>query len=146
MPYINLELNPTQYSSTNPQQTSQFYVGYSSINVNSLGDTRLYDLELVKQDLINQFNTRQGERVMLPTFGTIIWDAIFEPFTDNIKQAIADDIGRIINSDPRVVPIQIDINEQEYGILLELTLQAVGSNQTSNLTIAFNKELGLITQ
>ena len=83
---------------------------------------------------------------MLPTYGTIIWETIFEPFTDSIKQIIADDISRIVNSDPRVVPIQIDINEQEYGILLELTLQVVGSDQTSNLSIAFDKELGLITQ
>ena len=146
MPYKNLELNPTQYNSTHPQKTSQFYVGYSSINVNSLGDTRLYDFDLIKQDLINQFNVRQGERVMLPTYGTIIWETIFEPFTDSIKQIIADDISRIVNSDPRVVPKQIDINEQEYGILLELTLQVVGSDQTSNLSIAFDKELGLITQ
>ena len=146
MPYKNLELNPTQYSNTHPQKTSQFYVGYSSINVDSLGDTRLYDFDLIKQDLINQFNIRQGERVMLPTYGTIIWETIFEPFTDSIKQVIADDIGRIVSSDPRVVPIQIDINEQEYGILLELTLQVFGSDQTSNLSIAFDKELGLIAQ
>ena len=146
MPYKNLELNPTQYSSTNPQKTSQFYVGYSSVNVGTLGDTRLYDYDLIKQDLINQFNTRQGERVMLPEFGTIIWETIFEPFTDSIKQVISDDINRIVNADPRVVPVQIIIDEQEYGILLELTLQVVGSDQTENLSLAFNKELGLISQ
>jgi phage baseplate assembly protein W len=83
---------------------------------------------------------------MNPKFGTIIWDLIFEPFTDDVKQALSDDISRVCNSDPRVVPIQININEQEYGMLLEITLQYVGTDQTANMTMSFDKKLGLIAQ
>ena len=145
MTYKNIVINPSQYNQQHTVKQSQFYTGYSSVNPDLLGTT-LYDFDIIKQDIINQFNTRKGERVMNPKFGTIIWDLIFEPFTDDVKQALSDDISRICNSDPRAVPIQIDINEQEYGMLLEITLQYVGTDQTANMTMSFDKKLGLTTQ
>lgn len=145
MAYKNIEINPSQYSLQHTAKQSQFYIGYSSVDP-SKTSTRLYDFDIIKQDIINQFNTRKGERVMNPTFGTIIWDLIFEPFTDDVKQALSDDISRVCNSDPRAIPIQIDINEQQYGMLLEITLQYVGTDQTANMKLSFDKQLGLTTQ
>jgi len=145
MAYKNIEINSTQYSTQHTAKQSQFYVGYSTVNQDSLV-TKLYDFDLIKQDILNQFNTRKGERVMNPTFGTIIWDLIFDPFTEDVKQAISDDVSRVCNYDPRAVPIQIKINEQEYGMLLEITLKYVGTDQTSNMRISFDKETGLISQ
>ena len=83
---------------------------------------------------------------MQPQFGTIIWSLIFEPFTANVKQAIADDIIRISRLDPRVIISQIDINEQDYGMLLEMTLQLVKSDQTLTMVLNFNRETGLVSQ
>jgi phage baseplate assembly protein W len=145
MAYKNIEINTSKYNQQHTSKQSQFYVGYSSVNP-ELSGTKLYDFDIIKQDIINQFNIRKGERVMNPEFGTIIWDLIFEPFTDDVKQALSDDISRVCNSDPRAVPIQIDINEQEYGMLLEITLQYVGTDQTSNMRLSFDKQLGLVTQ
>jgi phage baseplate assembly protein W len=145
MAYKNIEINSSQNNQQHTSKQSQFYVGYSSVNPNTLG-TMLYDFDIIKQDIINQFNTRKGERVMNPEFGTIIWDLIFEPFTDDVKQALSDDISRICNSDPRAVPIQIDINEQEYGMLLEITLKYITADQTANMTLSFDKKLGLTAQ
>ena len=48
---------------------------------------KLYDFEVAKQDLINRLSIRKGERVENPEFGTIIYDAIFEPFTEALKDA-----------------------------------------------------------
>ena len=39
----------------------------------------LTDADLVKRDLLNHFYTRIGERVMRPTFGSVIWDYLMEP-------------------------------------------------------------------
>lgn len=146
MAYKNIEINPAQNSLQHTTKQSQFYVGYSSVNADTLGTTKLYDFDIIKQDIINQFNTRRGERVMNPNFGTIVWDVIFDPFTAEIKQAISTDVSRICRSDPRVVPIQINVNEQEYGMLLEVTLQYVGTDQTSNMQLAFDKASGLVAQ
>lgn len=145
MTYKNIEINPNQYNDQHTAKQSQFYVGYSSVDTNST-TTKLYDFDIIKQDIINQFNIRKGERVMNPEFGTLIWDLIYEPFTDDVKQALSDDISRICNSDPRVVPIQIDINEQEYGMLLEITLQYVGTDQTATMQLNFDKKIGLTVQ
>lgn len=145
MSFKNIEINPSQYNSQHTVKQSQFYVGYSTVNPNAI-TTKLYDFDLIKQDILNQFNTRKGERVMNPEFGTIIWDIIFEPFTTDVKQAIKTDVSRVCNSDPRAVPIQIDINEQEYGMLLEITLQYVGTNQTANMKLTFDKQSGLTAQ
>lgn len=145
MTYKNIEINPNQYNDQHTAKQSQFYVGYSSVDTNST-TTKLYDFDIIKQDIVNQFNIRKGERVMNPEFGTLIWDLIYEPFTDDVKQALSDDISRICNSDPRVVPIQIDINEQEYGMLLEITLQYVGTDQTATMQLNFDKKIGLTVQ
>lgn len=145
MAYKNLEINTTQYSLQHTAKLSQFYIGYSTVNP-SATTNKLYDFDLIKQDILNQFNIRKGERVMLPNFGTIVWDLIFEPFTEDVKRAISDDVSRICNSDPRAVPIQIDVNQQEYGMLLEITLLYVGTDQTSNMKLTFDKELGLSAQ
>ena len=96
MAYKNIEINPSQNSLQHQTKQNQFYVGYSSVNADALGTTKLYDFDIIKQDIINQFNTRKGERVMNPTFGTIIWDVIFDPFTQDVKQAISDDISSLI--------------------------------------------------
>ena len=145
MTYKNIEINPTKTNIQSNIKASQFYVGYSTVNL-SITNTRLYDFDLIKQDILNQFNTRKGERVMNPEFGTIIWNVIYEPFTADIKQAISDDVNRICSSDPRVVPLQINLNEQEYGILLEVSLQYAGTDQSSNMSLTFDTELGLSVQ
>lgn len=145
MAYKNIEINPPKYNIQHTSKQSQFYVGYSTVDPAATSH-KIYDFELIKQDILNQFNTRRGERVMLPNFGSIIWDIIFEPFTDTIKQAIKDDVNRICNSDPRAVPVQINIVEQEYGMMLEVTLQYVGTDQTSNMKLTFDKNKGLAAQ
>jgi len=146
MVYKNVQITPAKVNVNNVVKRSQFYKGFSTVNSGPVGSVELYDFDLIKQDLINQFNTRRGERVMLPQYGTVIWSLIFEPFTVDIKQAITDDINLICNSDPRVVPIQYDINEQEYGILMEVTLLLKDTDVSEVMKLAFDKELGLIPQ
>jgi len=54
------------------------YKGFSTVNPDNIG-FQLYDLQLVKQDIINHFHIRQGELLSNPNFGTIIWDILYEP-------------------------------------------------------------------
>jgi hypothetical protein len=44
------------------------------------------DFALAKQDMINHFEIRKGEKLMNPQFGSIIWDMLFEPLTEDTKQ------------------------------------------------------------
>ena len=142
MAYKNLVITPPQLKNVSKTKTSQFYRGFSTVD-ESTSNVKLYDFDLIKQDILNQFNTRKGERVMFPNEGTIIWDLIFEPLTADVKQLIADDIDRIVNSDPRVVPTLINIVEQDYGFLLELTLTYKGSDVSEDMILNFNRDSAL---
>lgn len=145
MPYKNIEINPAPYSQELTDNRTHFYRGFSTLNPNNRS-SQLYDFDLIKQNLLNHFNTRKGERVMNPTFGTIIWDLIMEPLTSSVREALSNDIKTICTFDPRAYPIQIAINEYEQGFLVEVTLVLKGTDQTSNLKLMFDQKLGLSLQ
>ena len=142
MAYKSLVLKPVKYSDTHSEKQSQFYRGFSTVD-ETVTDTRLYDFALIKQDLLNQFNVRKGELVMNPAFGTIIWDVIYDPFTKDIKEQIVTDVTQIASSDPRATVEQVNITEQDYGLMLELTLVYVGTDQSDQLKLSFDKKLGV---
>lgn len=115
------------------------YNGYSTID--QFKSVTLTDAELIKRDLINHFFIRRGEKLMNPDFGTIIWDCIFEPMTDDLKNAIIDDVTRIARYDPRLSVEQILVDEMEQGILIELRLLYKVTNETETLKILFDRNI-----
>lgn len=145
MPYKNIEINTAEQVYQQSAKTSHFYKGFSSVDPTMVG-TRLYDFDLIKQDILNHFRTRKGERVMNPRFGSIIWDLLMEPLTEEIKDLLTQDINEIVNSDPRVIPTQIDLSEYDSGYILDLTLLLVGTDQSINMRIAFDQKIGLSLQ
>lgn len=145
MAYKTIEINNSSEIYQRSQQTAQFYKGFSSVDPTNF-NTRLYDFDLIKQDLLNHFNTKKGERVMNPEFGSIIWDLIMEPLTDQTRELLKQDIINICNSDPRVTPTQMDLTEYPNGYILELTLVSVSTNQAANLKLIFDQKIGLRVQ
>ena len=100
---------------------------------------RLYDFEVAKQGLINRLSIRKGERVENPEFGTIIYDAIFEPFTDQLKDAIVEDITANLNADPRIATEEILVTEADKGIAIQATITYVPLNITEKLRFNFDE-------
>lgn len=100
---------------------------------------KLYDFALIKQDLINRLSVRKGERVENPEFGTIIYDVLFEPLTEGLKQAIADDVTANLNADPRLQTEDIIVNEFEQGIAVQATIRYVPYNVVEKLTFSFDE-------
>jgi phage baseplate assembly protein W len=145
MAYKKLEINNNTVEQNPLTQSSQFYKGFSSVN-ETTAETQLYDFDLIKQDIINHFKTKKGERLMNPTFGSIIWDLLMEPLTNEVRTALKDDVNTICTFDPRVTPIQMDITEYENGFLLELTLLMKKTNQSTNMRLAFDQRIGLQVQ
>jgi phage baseplate assembly protein W len=123
-------------------RTSHIYKGFNS-NLKEQ-NFKTYDLECVRQDIINQFSTRKGERVMDPNQGTIIWDAIFEPLTPDLKVAIAEDIRGLLKAEPRITVEAVKVDEYQSGILLEITIRYNTTNLAQVIKLNFDKELGLI--
>ena len=100
---------------------------------------KLYDFEVAKQDLINRLSVRKGERVENPEFGTIIYDAIFEPFTEGLKDAIVEDITANLNADPRIATEEILVTEADRGIAVQATITYVPLNITEKLRFNFDE-------
>lgn len=114
------------------------YIGFSSINQTK--KFRLTDFALVKQDIINNFNIRKGDKLMNPEFGTIIWDMIFEPLDTASQDAIVNDVKQIIANDPRVVAENVLVTTFVKGIQIEISLIYISTNQREQLTLNFNNE------
>lgn len=114
------------------------YRGFSTLA--NTRNFRLTDFELIKQDILNHFNIRKGEKLMRPNFGTIIWNLLYEPFTDDLKSVIVQDIQSIATYDPRVSFENVIISEYEQGILIELQLRFVLTNQTDTMLVRFNAQ------
>jgi phage baseplate assembly protein W len=120
------------------------YRGFSTID--RYKKFRVTDFDLIKQDLINHFNIRKGEKLMNPNFGTIIWNTLFEPLTQETREVIADDVKRIVGYDPRLSVDDITITEKDYGIQIEVDLRYVTTNESSALKINFDKSSQTISR
>ena len=125
-----------------PVVESRAYRGISTANPENSTNT-LYDIELIKQDLINHFHIRQGEKLENPEFGTIIWDVLFEPLTENLKSAIVKNVTEIVNFDPRVSVSAIDVVPYESGLQIECELTYLPYNISEKLQFKFDEDNGL---
>ena len=100
---------------------------------------KVYDFECVKQDLINRLSVRKGERVENPEFGTIIYDCLFEPFTEVLKEQITEDITANLNADPRLSTKEIIVSEEDHGIAIQATITYIPLDITEKLQFKFDE-------
>ncbi len=119
----------------------KFFVGFSTFDVDPSKPPRswaLYDIALIKRDLLNQFYTRKGERVMLPNYGSIIWDKLFEGLTDMNRDEIVNDATRIVNSDSRVELVGVDVTQLEHGLIVVMSLRFKPYDVVDTLSASFD--------
>jgi len=120
------------------------YRGFSTVN-ETASSFVLYDIELIKQDIINHFHIRQGEKLDDPTFGTIIWDVLFEPLTEQLKESIIENVEDIVNADPRVQVNNLTVDQYESGIQVEVTLLFLPYNISEKMRFDFDERAGLLS-
>jgi phage baseplate assembly protein W len=137
--YKRVTVNPTKASA----KVSKTYRGFSTVNNQNLNFS-LYDFELIKQDLLNHFHIRQGEKLDDPTFGTIIWDMLYEPFTVENQEAIIENVTEIVNYDPRLSVNSINVDTYEQGIQIECDLTYIPYNISESLRFRFDRKNGIV--
>lgn len=125
--------------------TSQMYKGFSTVSSDT-ENFKLYDFALIKQDLLNHFYIRQGERLMNPRFGTIIWDLLFEPLTEQTKGLILQNVNEIVNYDPRISAKDVIITQYNSGLQIECILTYLPYNISEKLKLQFDQNNGLLAQ
>ena len=139
--YKQIEVKSNTTHKVPPTQRS--YKGISTANPNNTSFT-LHDIALIKQDIINHFHISQGEKLENPEFGTIIWDALHEPLTDDLKEAIGKNVTDIVNYDPRVQVNDVVVTAYESGLQVECDLTYLPYNITESMRMKFDEEAGLI--
>jgi len=116
------------------------FKGYSTVG-KEYGNFKIYDIELAKRDLLNELYTRKGERLMSPQFGSIVWDLLFDPLTDEIIDAIRADCLRIVTKDPRLDLLNLDVVDNEHTIIVSIILRYVPTATETELVAVFNRNL-----
>lgn len=107
---------------------------------------RLVDTQLVLRDFQNALSIKQGEVVGNPTYGTTLWQFVFEPNTDETRRLIEDEVRRVANQDPRLSLNTIQTYNLDNGVLIEMQI-AVNLND-SQVQVGFflNRYDGSIQQ
>lgn len=138
--YDKIVLSPNQRRDLITPKT---YKGFSTVSSDT-ENFALYDFQLIQQDLLNHFHVRQGERLMNPTYGTIIWDLLFEPLTEQLKDLITQNVNTIINYDPRISASEVIVTQYESGIQIECVLTYLPYNISQAMQLRFDQANGLI--
>jgi phage baseplate assembly protein W len=113
------------------------------IGFNTIGQNKKFtavDFDLIKIDLLNAFNIRQGELPGRPEYGTVIWNYVFENQTTETQEAIYREIQRVCAGDPRLYISGIQAFPQENGILIQLGLAVVPNTTAEQLSIFFDQQ------
>jgi len=93
---------------------------------------------LIKRDLLNAFNIRQGQLPGRPAYGTVLWDLLFENQLEELQNAIVKEVQRVAGNDPRVYINDVQCFPQENGILIQLELTVVPSTNAERLSLFFD--------
>ena len=113
------------------------------IGFNTIGQQKKFTLtgyDLIKRDLLNAFNIRQGELPGSPGYGTTLWNFLFENQIETTQKQIEREIQRVAQQDPRFQITDIQVAPQENGILIQLGLTVVPSSNAEILSIFFDQQ------
>jgi phage baseplate assembly protein W len=117
---------------------AQTFIGF-----NTQGQFKKFTLtgfELIKRDLLNALNIRQGQLPGRPGYGTVIWDFLFEPQLESVQLNIEREVQRVAGSDPRIYINSVQSFPQDNGILIQIELEIVPSTDAERLAIFFDLE------
>ena len=115
---------------------AQTFIGF-----NTQGQFKKFTLtgfELIKRDLLNAFNIRQGQLPGRPAYGTVLWDFLFENQLEELQTGIVNEIQRVAGGDPRIYISDTQVYPQDNGMLIEIQLQVIPSSDAQRLSIFFD--------
>jgi phage baseplate assembly protein W len=114
------------------------FIGFNTIGQNK--KFTLTDFELIKRDFSNALNIQQGELPGRPSYGTLIWNYVFDNQTPETMAAILAEIQRVAGGDPRIYISDVQVYPQDNGVLIEVQVQVVASSKAERLAIFFDQE------
>lgn len=139
---VNLENFPNKptYTDLHLDLQIQKNVGLGNQPRNS-GDIKVdTDIEAIKNSMRNIFNTRRGQKILSPDFGTSLEQFLFE----SVNEFTAKIIGETIVSDIRKFEPRVEVKKvqvfpfpdlNQYNIVLKYTFRQLKDIKTVQLTV-----------
>lgn len=118
---------------------TSIYKGFSTIGKVRAPYTKV-DGDLIKTDLLNELNTRLGERVMRPGYGTTIHDIIMNPLDDFVVQEVREEVERVCDKDPRVQVDEIFTDVLDHTIRVQVQLRYLPRLDEDTLYVEYTQE------
>jgi phage baseplate assembly protein W len=112
------------------------FIGFNTID--QFRKFTLTDFALIKRDLLNAFNIRQGELPGRPSYGTTLWNFVFENQLEQLQRNIEIEIQRVCGGDPRIIVDDLQVYPEENGMLIQLAVDTVPSSNAQQLAIFFD--------
>lgn len=115
--------------------------GYTTIN-ESYTSKSLSGLELAKQDLMNHFKIRKGEKWSDPTFGCDLELYIFEPLDQSTLDDINQEVYSVVSYDPRfkINDTNVRVVQDTHSVTVSVKLTYLPTTTATELQIKFDKE------
>ena len=90
----------------------------------------LYDVESIRNSVVNCFLTAPGDKILNPEFGVDLREYLFEPVDTYTTELIRTDIeDRLPDLEPRIqlefVDVIANIDEQQYEITLQINIPSL---------------------
>jgi len=116
-------------------------IGYSTINSEYTSEL-LTGMELAKQDLVNHFNIRKGEKWTDPEFGSNLPFLVFQPLDESTILEITEDVRDVVSNDPRfeVDSNTVNVKTDEHYITVIVRLIYLPTTTATELQIKFDKD------
>jgi phage baseplate assembly protein W len=115
--------------------------GYTTIN-ESYTSKSLSGLDLAKQDLMNHFKIRKGEKWSDPTFGCNLELYIFEPLDQLTQDNINEEVYSVISYDPRfqIDDTNVRVVQDAHSVTINVKLIYLPTTTATELQIKFDRE------
>jgi phage baseplate assembly protein W len=120
---------------------ARIYKSFSTTSPDASQNGNLYDIDVVVENVKNLFKTKKGEYPMNPDLGSIAHDFIHQPsLTEGEKGAIIEDSLVLLENEPRLNNISVDVEELSNGYYVIVNANLIPQNQEVNLSINMNEE------
>jgi hypothetical protein len=98
------------------------------------------DDEAVILNFLNALNIPQGSKPGKPSYGTNLWNFIFEPNDYETATQLKEELIRVARLDPRLILNNIEIYAKENGIVASIELAVSPANKVRDIAILFNQQ------
>ena len=112
-------------------------MGGSGVSSNKYSVT---DDEAVVLNFLNALNIPQGSKPGKPSYGTNLWNFIFEPNDNETATQLREELIRVSRLDPRLILNTVEIYAKDNGIVASIELAVSPANQVRDIAILFNQE------